>query len=64
MTINGKTDDFTREDFKAVAQVAGLKHGRPESILSRGDEDGQRVAALCEELQVCSALSAIKSLEH
>jgi serine/threonine-protein kinase HipA len=34
MTINGKTDDFTREDFKAVAQVAGLKRGRSEAILA------------------------------
>jgi serine/threonine-protein kinase HipA len=34
MTINGKSDDFTREDFNAVAQVAGLKRGRPEAILT------------------------------
>jgi serine/threonine-protein kinase HipA len=34
MTINGKSDDFTREDFKAVAQVAGLKHGKSETILT------------------------------
>jgi serine/threonine-protein kinase HipA len=34
MTINHKTDDFTREDFKAVAQVAGLKRGRADDILS------------------------------
>src|SRR5580693_7968812 len=34
MTLNGKTDDFTREDFKAVARVAGLKRGRPEAILT------------------------------
>jgi serine/threonine-protein kinase HipA len=34
MTINGKTDDFTREDFKAVAEVAGLKRGRSEVILT------------------------------
>jgi serine/threonine-protein kinase HipA len=34
MTLNGKTDDFTAEDFKAVAQVAGLKRGRPETILT------------------------------
>ncbi len=33
MTINGKTDDFTREDFKTVAQVAGLKRGSPDAIL-------------------------------
>jgi serine/threonine-protein kinase HipA len=34
MTINGKTDDFTREDFKAVARVAGLKRGGSEAILA------------------------------
>jgi serine/threonine-protein kinase HipA len=34
MTINGKTDGFAREDFKTVAQVAGLKRGRDEAILS------------------------------
>ena len=34
MTINGKADDFTLQDFKAVAQVAGLKRGRPEAILA------------------------------
>jgi serine/threonine-protein kinase HipA len=34
MTINGKNDDFTREDFKAAAQVAGLKRGRSEAILT------------------------------
>jgi serine/threonine-protein kinase HipA len=34
MTINGKADGFVGEDFKAVAQVAGLKRGRSEAILS------------------------------
>ena len=34
MTINGKTDGFTREDFKATAQVAGLKRGSSEAILT------------------------------
>jgi serine/threonine-protein kinase HipA len=34
MTINGKSDEFTPEDFAAVAQVAGLKRGRPEAILA------------------------------
>jgi serine/threonine-protein kinase HipA len=33
MTINGKTDDFTREDLQAVAEVAGLKRARHEAIL-------------------------------
>ena len=34
MTINGKVDDFTREDFRACAQVAGLKRGRSTEILN------------------------------
>ena len=34
MSINGKTDDFTREDFKAVEQVAGLKRGMSDAILN------------------------------
>jgi serine/threonine-protein kinase HipA len=34
MTINGKADEFAREDFKAVAEVAGLKRGRADSILT------------------------------
>jgi serine/threonine-protein kinase HipA len=33
MTINGKAEDFTRADFEAVAQVAGLKRGRAQAIL-------------------------------
>ena len=34
MTINGKSDEFTRDDFEAVAQVAGLKRGKHEAILT------------------------------
>ncbi len=33
MTLNGKQDAFTLEDFHACAEVAGLKRGRPEAIL-------------------------------
>jgi len=35
MTINGKTDEFSREDFRVVAQVAGLKRGTDEAILAQ-----------------------------
>jgi serine/threonine-protein kinase HipA len=34
MTINGKQDDFTLEDFRACAAAAGLKRGRAETILA------------------------------
>ena len=34
MTLNGKRDGFTIEDFKACAETASLKRGRAESIVS------------------------------
>jgi serine/threonine-protein kinase HipA len=34
MTINGRTDGFTVEDFHACAQVAGLRRGRDTEILA------------------------------
>jgi len=33
MTMNGKRDGFTREDFRACGKVASLKRGRAEAIL-------------------------------
>ena len=33
MTLNGKRDDFTLEDFKACARNAGLKRGRAETLV-------------------------------
>lgn len=33
MTLNGKRDDFTLDDFRACARVASMKRGRAESIL-------------------------------
>ena len=34
MSINGKTDGFSREDFRACARVAGLKRGIDAQILA------------------------------
>lgn len=34
MSINGRRDDFTVEDLRAVARFAGLKRGRGERILA------------------------------
>ena len=33
MTLNGKSDEFTRADFRACAKLAGLKRGRDTAIL-------------------------------
>jgi serine/threonine-protein kinase HipA len=34
MSINGRRDDFTVADLRAVARLAGLKRGRAEAILA------------------------------
>jgi serine/threonine-protein kinase HipA len=34
MTLNGKTDNFELEDFRACAETAGLKRGRDREILA------------------------------
>ncbi len=34
MTINGKRDDFTLDDFKACARTASMKRGRAEKIVN------------------------------
>lgn len=33
MSLNGKRDHFTMDDFKAVGKAASMKRGRPEAIL-------------------------------
>jgi len=33
MTLNGKRDDFVREDFRACARSAAMKRGRAEAII-------------------------------
>jgi serine/threonine-protein kinase HipA len=33
MTMNGKRDDFTMDDFKACARAASMKRGRAETIV-------------------------------
>ena len=33
MTLNGKRDDFTMDDFKACAKTASMKRGRAEKII-------------------------------
>ena len=38
LTFNGKRDNFTLEDFKAVAKFAGLKQGRYKKILGEVQE--------------------------
>jgi len=38
MTLNGKRDEFTMEDFRTCARVASMKRGRAETIISEVQE--------------------------
>ncbi|BDD87676.1 type II toxin-antitoxin system HipA family toxin [Desulfofustis limnaeus] len=49
MTVNGKRDDFTLEDFKACARSASMKRGRAESILKEVRETVARWREYADE---------------
>ena len=38
MTMNGKREHFTRDDFRACARTASMKRGRAEAILAEVQE--------------------------
>jgi len=52
MTLNGKRDDFTVDDFKACAKAASMKRGRAESIVNEVRETVSRWKDYAEETGV------------
>lgn len=48
MTLNGKRDDFTMDDFKACAKAASMKRGRAEAIINEVRETVSRWKAYAE----------------
>ena len=52
MTLNGKRDDFTLEDFKACAKSVSMKRGRAETILIEVQETVSRWLDYAEEVGV------------
>jgi len=52
MTINGKVDSFTLEDFHSCAQVAGLKRGRGTEILNEVVETARKWATYADRAGV------------
>jgi serine/threonine-protein kinase HipA len=54
MTMNGKRDGFTLEDFKACAKAASMKRGRAETILSEVCKAVSRWNHYAEELDLPS----------
>lgn len=54
MTLNGKRDDFTMEDFKACAKAASMKRGRAETITNEVREVVGRWQEYAEASRVAS----------
>lgn len=52
MTVNGKRDGFTTEDFKAVAKTASMKRGRAKDILDEVHEVVSRWSGYANEAGV------------
>jgi serine/threonine-protein kinase HipA len=52
MTLNGKRDDFSLEDFKACAKSVSMKRGRAETILMEVQEAASRWLDYAEEVGV------------
>lgn len=50
LSINGKTDGFTREDLKHLAEYAGLPQGREKRILEQIVEEFQGWRDLAAEI--------------
>jgi serine/threonine-protein kinase HipA len=52
MTLNGKRDDFSLEDFRSCAKAASMKRGRAETILGEVHETVSRWPNYAEEAGV------------
>ena len=55
MTLNGKRDDFTAEDFVACARSASMKRGRAKTILNEVREVVLRWRDYADEVGVAPA---------
>lgn len=55
MTLNGKRDGFTLEDFKAYARTASMKRGRAEAIIKEVREKVKHWRNYAEEAGVPSS---------
>lgn len=64
MTVNGKRDDFTRDDLLATARAAGLKRGRAEAILREVGMVVRDWRDLADEVLVDPALRDAAAKSH
>jgi len=64
MSINGKREDLTVADLRAVARVAGLKRGRAETILAEVVEAVGRWPAIARETNIDEAMTEQIARSH
>lgn len=64
LSINGKRDDFTREDLYAFARAAGLKRGRDRTILGEVSEAVRGWPQLADEIGVSPELRDAAAASH
>jgi len=64
MTVNGKRDDFTAADLRAVARLAGLKRGRGDAILREVTDVVADWPAIADEVGVDEALRDRAQASH
>ena len=55
MTLNGRRDDFTRDDFEACARAASMKRGRSKAIISEVGEVVSRWPDYADDVGVSPA---------
>ncbi|MGH2831547.1 MAG: type II toxin-antitoxin system HipA family toxin [Solirubrobacteraceae bacterium] len=64
MSINGRREDFTLEDLRAVARVAGLPRGRAERILAQVSETVGEWSTLAAEVGVEQSMAERIARSH
>jgi serine/threonine-protein kinase HipA len=52
MSLNGKRDNFTIDDFRAVGDTASMKRGRADAIVAEVTEAARRWSAFAEHAGV------------
>lgn len=62
MTMNGKREDFTLEDFKACASTASLKRGRAQAILEEVQQTVTRWPEFARQVDIPE--DNLKAIEH
>ena len=64
MTMNGKRDGFTREDFRACAKSASMKRGRAESMVEEVRAAVKRWPEFAEQARVAGDAAAAIRRAH